>query len=148
MSDGHINQCKECRKDEDRIKQQDPIWLEKERARGREKYRRLGCKKLSKEKRAEIMRRYVDKYPEKVIAKSAVGKMKPVIEGNELHHWSYNQSHYKDVIEVTIKEHGKLHRFIIYDQERRMYRTLEGELLDSRERHEDYIRRMLSEKPD
>ena len=51
MKDGHVNKCKVCNK-KDVIKNyysknEDPDWLEKERARGREKYKRLNYKDKS-----------------------------------------------------------------------------------------------------
>jgi hypothetical protein len=71
--------------------------------------------------------------------------MKPLIKGNQLHHWSYNKEHYKDVIELTPKEHHKAHRFIVYDQERMMYRTFDKNLLlDTRERHETFIKNCIT----
>jgi hypothetical protein len=48
MGDGHLNKCKECNKKDVRenyeIKASDPLWMEKERERGREKYQRLEYK--------------------------------------------------------------------------------------------------------
>ena len=41
-----------------------------------------------------------------------------------------------DVIELSILEHNKLHRYIIYDQERMMYRRCDNNvLLDTKEAH-------------
>ena len=46
--DGHLNKCKKCTKNDvhkDYIrKSSDEQWMEKERARGREKFKRLGYK--------------------------------------------------------------------------------------------------------
>lgn len=67
-------------------------------------------------------------------------RMKPQTKGNHLHHWSYNIEHAKDVIELSIKDHATAHRFMVYDQERKMYRKLTGELLDTKEGHENYIK--------
>lgn len=156
MSDGHLNKCKDCTKqDTDKREKKlrnDPDWVEKEKTRAREKYYRLGYKdkhKPTKEERKAIMSRYIKKYPEKQKAKISSQHMKPEIKGNQLHHWSYNNEHFKDVIELAPKHHAKAHRFLIYDQERMMYRRSDtNELLDTRERHESYINWCIENKED
>lgn len=60
-----------------------------------------------------------------------------------LHHWSYNKAHWKDVIELTRKQHYTAHRYMVYDPERMMYRTTNGVLLDTRQAHELYIAEVL-----
>jgi hypothetical protein len=70
-------------------------------------------------------------------------------EEAEKHHWSYNEEHFKDVIWLTKKEHMKGHRFIIYDQERKMYRRIDtNELLDTKEKHERWIKYCIENKED
>ena len=140
MADGHLNKCKLCtmddtRKRENKIKST-PEGVEKERARHREKDHRLGYKgkhKQSPEKKYAATKKYREKYPEKYAATKKTNSMKPKVKGNHLHHWSYNEEHYKDVIELNKEDHNTIHRNIIYDQERKMYRTRDGVLLDSRE---------------
>lgn len=139
------NECKECTKNRVRkresVLKNDPKWVEKEKDRAREKYYRLGYKDLHKptpENKAIAIKKHRDKYPEKYFAKNASYCLSTKVKGNHLHHWSYNQEHYKDVIELSVKEHNKLHRFIVYDQERMMYRKLDGELLDTKEKHLAY----------
>jgi hypothetical protein len=86
----------------------------------------------------EAINRYKDKYPEKFIARNLSQKIKSTL--GHKHHWSYNIEHAKDVIDMTIQNHSKAHRFIIYDQERMMYRRYDtNELLDTRESHLDFI---------
>lgn len=70
-------------------------------------------------------------------------RIKPTIKGNELHHWSYTLRHALDVIELSPKDHAKIHRFIKYDQKTFMYKDLNGKLLDTREKHEDLINKVL-----
>lgn len=113
-----------------------PEWKRKEQKRGREKYRKSGC---SSKSNIESAHRYIYKFPEKRKAVTKAAKLERSFLGAHLHHWSYNQEHWLDVIEMTVKDHKKAHRFMVYDQERMMYRTTENILLDTREKHEKYI---------
>jgi hypothetical protein len=146
MGDGHLGKCKDCTKSDSKKRalelSNNTEWLQKEKDRVREKYHRLnyrGINKPSKESNKIRMLNYGIKYPEKIKVRRLKGKMKSEIKGNHLHHWSYNIEHAKDVIELSIADHNTAHRFMIYDQERFMYRTLEGVLLDTKESHLNYI---------
>jgi hypothetical protein len=149
MKDGLLGKCKDCTKSDVSTRElglrKDPNWIASERKRGRDKYHRLNYieKKTPYEQKAIIMDRYENKYPEKKSAKYATGKIKKK-EGMHLHHWSYNKEHYKDVIELPIQEHFKLHRYLIYDQERKMYRRCDNNLLlDTKESHINYFNEIL-----
>lgn len=145
MADGHLNKCKECCKIQNKNREHElrrnPEFVESERVRHRTKYHRLGYKekyKPSKESKKKAIENYENKYPEKAAAHIAISKMVKS-EGMHLHHWSYNEEHYIDVIEVPSITHYTLHRHIIYDQERKMYRSLGGLLLDSKQSHVDLL---------
>ena len=124
-----------------------PEWAEKEAARHRDKARRLK-KKPSHEAQSNARRLHRMRYPEKSIARNLSQRI-PRPEGMQLHHWSYRIEHAKEVIALSPAEHGKAHRFLIYDQERLMYRRCDtNELLDSKEGHEKFIRHMIATKLD
>jgi hypothetical protein len=151
MPDGHVNKCKECNiKDVqgnylDNIKKEG--FIEKERKRGRQKYHRLyvGTGK-AKQRNNE---KYHNKFPEKKKASSMSGSLKKPFADAERHHWSYNDEHFKDVIWLTKKEHMKAHRFIVYDQERKMYRRYDNNiLLDTKEKHDEFIKWCIATKED
>ncbi len=142
MLDGHLNKCIDCTKNDSKSHydklSKDPSFIEEQRKRNRDKYYRLyvGLGKASKERNIK----YTLRYPEKAKAKSISQKIKPPQSGLEKHHWSYNEEHYIDIIFLSKKEHMKAHRFIVYDQERMMYRRYDtNELLDTKEKHESFI---------
>lgn len=156
MLDGHLNKCKVCTKKDVKEREaelkEDPEWVEKERTRHRHKYHRLEYKdkhKPTPELKKKHMTRYKEKYPEKNKAKGRVQRSSLLEKGYNLHHWSYNEEHYEDVIKLTIKEHNKAHRFLIYDEDSFMYRRFDtGELLDSKEKHEVFIKWCIENKED
>jgi hypothetical protein len=139
MSDGRLGKCKSCTKKDVELnikrKKKDPIWLKKEAARCREKSKRLG--KPASSNNSLRGKKYKERYPEKYYCKMLAHRL-PCLDGHNLHHWSYNSEHAKDVIMLSIEDHAKVHRYMNYDQERKMYRTLGGVLIDSREAAEKY----------
>jgi len=124
-------------------KMQDTAWVEKERKRNRK--RNKNVKRVQDPSR---IKKYYQRFPEKEKAKNISQHIK-VSDGFEKHHWSYNDEHLKDVIELTMLQHKKAHRFIIYDQEQKMYRRYDNlELLDTRERHQEFIFDCIKNKED
>lgn len=149
MADGHLNKCKDCTKKDVsgvyKSNSQSIDFIEKERKRGRGKYKRL-YKGKSKAKPGAA-KKWIDRYPEKRKAHNAANRLRE--QGKETHHWSYLDDHFKDVIFLTKQDHMKAHRFIVYDQERRMYRRFDtNELLDSKEKHTTFIMWCIANKED
>ena len=146
MSDGHLNKCKACTKldainNEKKLRKNEE-WVLNEKKRQRDKYYRLNYRELHKptaERKKEIIKKYNQKYPEKALARKYTEIFLTKSSEKHLHHWSYNQEDWLDIIELNIRDHYFLHRYIIYDQERMMYRGLDGILLDTKEKHLEYF---------
>lgn len=144
MYDGVVGKCKTCtkedvRKREAELRKNDSVWVEKERKRAREKYHRLNYrnKKTSVEVSRKRSQNYKEKYPEKVKATRAAQKL-PRRRYYHNHHWSYNEEHFKDVIELSIKGHNKLHRYLKYDKSTKFFMTIDGRILDTKQKHINY----------
>jgi hypothetical protein len=151
MFDGLLNKCIDCCKQqskerEDFLRNNDKDWLEREKERAREKYYRLGMNWKKPTTAIAVNRsiNYRKNFPEKYAAKIKSQRLPKINKSNQLHHWSYNEEHYRDCIELNIKEHNLIHRFLIYDQEYMKYRTLENILLESKEDHLNYINNIIS----
>ncbi len=146
MNDGHIGKCKDCSKKDVSKREMElrknPEWVAKERQRGREKYYKYGNKKPNKDKKREATRRYRQKFPEKYMAAKYTEIFLIKTPGMNLHHWSYDQNNWLDVLELTIKDHNLLHRHLIYIQETMMFTDLDGRVLEKKEDHLEYLEKI------
>ena len=136
MGDGYIGKCKECNKtdvkDNYQKKIENPTWVEKERERGREKYKRLGYIKNEKIQ--------VEKFPWKANSKYKTLSRKFNIEkGLELHHWCYKDEFIEDIFVLNRRQHKKAHQFMTLDIELRMFYGADGSLLDTKEKHKQWL---------
>jgi len=136
MSDGFLGKCKTCSKLDAKartdILTSTPEGLEKERERNREKYHRLNYynKSIELNKNKPWTKSYVYKNLSRKF------KTPP---NTELHHWNYNEKYLEDVFLMDVKEHRKAHVFLELDNDSFMFKTLEGILLDSKEKHLSYL---------
>lgn len=149
MKDKHLNKCISCCKLEsiknNSEKSKNPDWILSERKRGREKYKRLRPKTDNKSLIHKLFTRlWKAKFPEKRLAQQAAQHI-DCPKDYHRHHWSYLKEHQKDVIILSPSDHRFHHRYIIYDEERNMFRTLDGLLLDTKEKYSNYINLMKEE---
>lgn len=144
MGDGHLNKCKECNKkdvkenyDKQILK---PDFVEKERSRGREKYKRLNYKIIYKNNKIKF------KFRHNGIHKNIHRNLNLTNE-QEAHHWNYNEGFGKNVFILTKRQHKRIHAKMFLDFEFMLYRTKDLELLDTREKHEIFIKNIIKTIP-
>lgn len=143
MGDGHLNKCKPCTKKDSALRleivKKDPLWVWNEKERVRQKQLKARCEGM---KRYNYERKWIDQDLKKSASRKVQHlKVKP---GHQKHHWSYNQEHWTDIIEVTITQHAKIHRYTVYSPQTRMYETIHGKPLNTRESAIEYYKYIFS----
>lgn len=137
MGDGLLGKCKSCTVSDSKktteLNTSTPEGLEKERARHRDKYHRLGYKELQKEWNKG--QPWKDSTVYKQLRKNYPGLAREF----ELHHWNYNDEFLEDIFILNIKDHKNLHNHLTLDIEKRIFYLKDGSYLDTREKHKDFI---------
>lgn len=127
--DGHHDYCKDCDKEIMRnsyiIKSKNPAYLESERIRCREKYKRL-----YKGKKTETAKTKEKLYSSLRNAKRDFDVT--VSSDYELHHWNYNITN--SVIMLEKRLHHRLHANITFDMSEGIY-YCKNDKLDTLEKH-------------
>ena len=136
MADGHVNKCKTCNKSDVKKdyyrKAENTEFIESERLRGKEKYHRLNYKERSKFLNKDKPWKNSNKY-------KGLHKKFKIPKGFELHHWNYNNEFLEDVMILKTKEHRQAHTHLELDKEKLIFKTKEGNLLDTKEKHVTFL---------
>lgn len=137
MQDGHLNKCKECCKKEadirkKKLRNNSEDFCEKERLRSIERYHRLNYKEIQFEQKK--LKLYVNG-----TYKNLSRDLKLPSDKNA-HHWNYNLV--EDVIILDKKFHRFLHRYLILNEDTLIFTTKDGKILDSKEKHLEFIEKI------
>lgn len=139
MGDGHLNKCIECTKKDEHEryakKSLDEEWMEKERARSREKYKRLNYKDATWNNKTRKIN------PLEGMTSRDLRSKGFDTEGKEAHHWNYNEP--KSVFLLSKKAHKRIHQYIIVNYDDKFCYTKEGEKLDTVEKAKTYFKGIL-----
>jgi hypothetical protein len=137
MLDGTVNKCKDCNKKDVKLnyaeKAKDDSFIEKERIRSKEKYHRLGYKQ--KQKIWDIDKPWKNNSKYKSLRK----KFKSIPSSFHLHHWCYKNEFIEDIIVIERFNHRRAHNFLKLDKENLYFIGLDGEILDTKEKHIMYL---------
>lgn len=137
-SDGHRCVCKACRKLEAQkrlfIHKKDPLWIEEQREKGRQKYRKYvnaGTYKQSKT-------------PSDSNINIALQKRGFNMDGKQAHHWNYNQM--KSVFIMSTQAHKILHKHISINYNDKFSYTENGKRIETKEFAENYFNKILEQE--
>lgn len=139
MGDGHLNKCKECCKSQSNVRYkklyQSDEFVEKERQRQRDKYKRLDY--YHKHAKNKQNKPWINTSIYKGLHKKLNCE-----KGYELHHWNYNDEYLEDVIILDISSHRRIHRHLKLDVDKKIFHY-NGEYLNTKEKHKEIIQKIL-----
>lgn len=139
MADGHLNKCKECTKTDVKLKYEENMqnidYVEKERARGREKYKRLQYKN-----------KYRRPYLRKNNTSAIIKRLGINLFEKEVHHWDYSQKNKNDVFILGRRAHKLVHKFLTHDDETNCFFIKEtGKKLLTKKDHYNFMIKVFTE---
>jgi hypothetical protein len=141
MADGRLNKCKDCNKKDVRdnydVKAQDMSFIEKERARSKEKYHRLNYKEKQKEWDSDKPWKSTSAY--KNLRRDFNRKNKDILKTHDLHHWNYNNDYLKDFIVIERFNHKRAHKLMTLNMDSLTFIGLNNEILDTKQKHIQYL---------
>lgn len=136
MGDGHLNKCKDCiKKDVHRRylnRSADAEYMEKERQRGREKYKRLGYAKKYKPSKPSICRSI----------HATLKRRGLIVTGQEVHHWNYNEPY--SVLILDRRQHKCVHKYIEF-KDNLCYISATGKLIETIDEAIEFTKQCLIE---
>lgn len=119
---------------------QNPDYVRKERARGREKYHRLNYASSQSKTSKASREAFKARRPWTDSAKyKGLNKKLKLPNGFQAHHWSYLDENLEDIFVLQKDDHRKAHYELKFDESSLCYQTLDGELLDSKFKHEQFL---------
>jgi hypothetical protein len=137
MSDGRLNKCKECKRSYQKKREQelrkDESYVESEKKRHRDKYQRLNYK--DKQKEWDKSKPWKSNWVYK-----SLNKKYKIEKGFEIHHWNYKDEFLENFFILEISEHRKAHKFLLLNLEKRIFVSDEGEFLDTKYKHMEYLK--------
>lgn len=140
MKDGHLNKCIDCTKKDAKnrydILSQDEEWMEKERERGRRKFKRLEYAGKFKSIRSLC--------PQEANISKKLRNKGYDTNGKEAHHWNYNKPY--SVFLLSKKSHRCLHRHIKVNYYDKYCYTMDDERIDTEEKAKSLFSSILRER--
>lgn len=136
MRDGHLNKCKDCTKRDSNINYEkhcyDESWMEKERCRGREKFKKYRYRypKSYQTNKIILSRRYIERRGYD-------------LSGKVIHHWNYNLPY--SVFVMSPRAHRRIHIHLHTSVENYLQYTDNNLVLDTTEKCERYYKKILDE---
>ena len=143
MLDGHLNICIDCKKrharDRYKIMSKSESWMESERVRHRDKYKRLGYVVNDFKSMSEINK--IECNTSRDLRALGIDT-----NGKEAHHWNYNKP--KSVFLLSRKAHHRIHRYMSVNRDNKFCYTHDGIKLETEEQAKEYFEKILSQYDD